>query len=76
MSTSGFMQTHRLTNNGFLPLPTYGKNLGLQWEEPKQNRHLPPSQIALNVHNKKGYPNQYQCIGYAQNGKPIWQQLY
>lgn len=69
-------QQYRPTNNGYLPKSSYGSRLGLDYEESKTNRHLPPSPVAVNYRSTNG-TTQYQQIGYDyNNGRPIYQEVY
>jgi len=70
-----YQQQYQPTNNGYLPKSSYGARLGLEYEESKNNRHLPRSPYAVNVESR-GTTSQYQLVGYDSMGRHTYQLVY
>jgi len=66
-----YNQQYRPTNNGYLQKPSFGARLGLDYEENKDLRHLPPSPVAVNVTTSNRVTH-YQYVG----GQIGYQEVY
>ena len=65
-------QQYRPTNNGYLQKSKYGNALGLDYEESKNNRHLPPSPVGV-TQRAGGVTTHRQLVGHDRWGNPIYQ---